>query len=201
MALVRWGRTLGNSKEWIEVKYAELKALTFMNIAENQDQIYKVRDEINCLFLQDELFWRQQSRAIWLPAGDKNKRYFHQRASQRRQKNHIHGFLDEHEQWCTLDVDIAKLAENYFQNLFTTSNQTSLESILDSVDKVVHPDMNCTLLQPYTPKEVRTALFSMHSSKSPGPNGMSPFFFQKFWHVVGNDATSAVLSTFMPFST
>ena len=194
MALVRWGRTLGNSKERIEVKYAELKALTFMNIAKNQDQIYKVRDEINCLFLQDELFWRQQSRAIWLPAGDKNKRYFHQRANQRRQKNHIHGFLDEHEQWCTLDVDIAKLAENYFQNLFTTSNQTSLESILDSVDKVVHPDMNCTLLQPYTPKEVRTALFSMHSSKSPGPNGMSPFFFQKFWHVVGNDVTSAVLS-------
>ena len=82
MALVRWGRTLGNSKERIEVKYAELKALTFMNIAENQDQIYKVRDEINCLFLQDELFWRQQSRAIWLPAGDKNKRYFHQRANQ-----------------------------------------------------------------------------------------------------------------------
>ena len=51
MALVRWGRTLGNSKERIEVKYAELKALTFMNIAKNQDQIYKVRDEINCLFL------------------------------------------------------------------------------------------------------------------------------------------------------
>ena len=65
---------------------------------------------------------------------------------------------------------------------------------MDSVDKVVHPNMNRTLLQPYTPKEVRTALFSMHSSNSPGPDGMSPFFFQKFWHVVGNDVTSAVLS-------
>ena len=65
---------------------------------------------------------------------------------------------------------------------------------MDSVDKVVHPDMNHALLQPYTPEEVRKALFSMHPSKSPGPDGMSPFFFQKFWHVVGDDVTSAILS-------
>ena len=51
MALVEWSWTLGNSKEQIEVKHAELEALTSMNIAENQDQIQKVWDEINCLLL------------------------------------------------------------------------------------------------------------------------------------------------------
>ena len=39
MALLRWSRTLGNSKEQIEVKYVELEALTSMNLAENQDSI------------------------------------------------------------------------------------------------------------------------------------------------------------------
>ena len=34
----------------------------------------------------------------------------------------------------------------------------------------------------------------MHPSKAPGPDGMSPFFFQKFWHIVGHDVTTAVLS-------
>ena len=69
-----------------------------------------------------------------------------------------------------------------------------MEPVLDSVDRVVTPNMNSTLLQPYTPNEVKQALFQMHPSKSPGPDGMSPFFFQKYWHIVGHDVTVAVLS-------
>ena len=34
----------------------------------------------------------------------------------------------------------------------------------------------------------------MHSSKSLSPDGMSPYFFQKLWHIVGPNVTSAVLS-------
>ena len=54
--------------------------------------------------------------------------------------------------------------------------------------------MNDNLTQRYTMEEVRYALFQMHPSKSPGPDGMSPFFFQKYWHIVGTDVTNVVLS-------
>ena len=44
------------------------------------------------------------------------------------------------------------------------------------------------------PDEVKRALFHMHPSKSPGSDGMSPFFFQKYWHRMGNDVTTAIFS-------
>lgn len=69
-----------------------------------------------------------------------------------------------------------------------------MDEVLEALDKVVTDGMNKELLQPFVGEEVHTALFQMHPSKSPGPDGMSPFFFQKFWHIIGGDVTKALLS-------
>ncbi|KAL6136612.1 hypothetical protein ACLB2K_061907 [Fragaria x ananassa] len=70
----------------------------------------------------------------------------------------------------------------------------ALNLILDSVQARVTPAQNHVLLAPYMDCEVKAALFQMHPSKAPGPDGMSPFFFQKYWHVVGPDVCTAVKS-------
>ena len=102
--------------------------------------------------------------------------------------------MDDRGRWCNAKADVAREAENYFKELFTSGNLTNLNLVLNSVDRIITPNMNQTLLQPYTPDEVKRALFHMHPSKSPGLDGMSPFFFQKYWYVVGNDLTEVVLS-------
>ncbi|KAL0433914.1 UNVERIFIED_CONTAM: putative mitochondrial protein [Sesamum latifolium] len=48
-------------------------------------------------------------------------------------------------------------------------------------------EMNRSLAVSFTTTEVKQAVFSMFSLKSPGPNGIPLLFFQKFWPIVGND--------------
>ena len=75
---------------------------------------------------------------------------------------------------------MVETTEHYFQDLFTSSNLVDYNGVLNSADHLVTPAINNTLLQRYSPVEVKQALFQMHPSKSPGSDGMSPFFFQKW---------------------
>lgn len=69
-----------------------------------------------------------------------------------------------------------------------------MDEVLVSVEKVVIDDMARSLVRTYTNDEVKVDPFQMRPSKSPGSDGMPPFFFQKFWHIVGHDVIAAVLS-------
>ena len=85
-------------------------------------------------------------------------------------------------EWCSDEEQIADTIVEYFQDLFTSGQPEDEEigPVLEAVDQWVTDDMNNTLMEPYTGDEVRRALFQMHLSKAPGPDVMSPFFFQKF---------------------
>ncbi|KAL0312577.1 UNVERIFIED_CONTAM: putative mitochondrial protein [Sesamum radiatum] len=54
--------------------------------------------------------------------------------------------------------------------------------------------MNQELLKEFTADEVKDALTQMFPFKSPGPDGMSPIFYQRFWHIVGNTTVKCVLN-------
>jgi hypothetical protein len=82
----------------------------------------------------------------------------------------------------------------YYTTLFTTSNPTHLAEATSEVQKVVTMEMNNTLTREFRAEEVEQAIQQMAPSKAPGPDGMPPIFYQKYWHVVGSDVTTAVLS-------
>lgn len=43
-----------------------------------------------------------------------------------------------------------------------------------------------------TKEEVKEATFHMHPDKVPGPDGMTPTFFQKNWNVVGREVIQMI---------
>lgn len=72
---------------------------------------------------------------------------------------------------------VANIAKEYYKNLFTSSNNLEMERVIELVDHVVTEEMPQSLVHSYTKEEVRTTLFQMHQSKSPGLDGMLLLFF------------------------
>ena len=94
--LVAWGKSaFKNTKACLTEKQRELEELVKQGYAPNLECIKLLRREVNELIHHEEVFWRQWPRSLWLSAGDKNTRFFHQRASQRKKKNTIDGLYNE----------------------------------------------------------------------------------------------------------
>ena len=92
-------------------------------------------------------------------------------------KNNVEGLMDREGTWQSDMTRVSNIVEEYYNKLFTTTRPRNMERVLEVVDKVVTEDMAHSLTQPYIEEGVRVALFSMHPSKSPGLDGISPFFF------------------------
>ena len=82
---------------------------------------------------------------------------------------------------------------DFNQALFTTQNPNSFDDILAQVPQVMTTEMNHDLISEFKAEEVETSLKKMAPLKSPGPDGMSPIFYQHYWSLVGSDVVDAIL--------
>ena len=89
--------------------------------------------------------------------------------------------------------EVVAVASDYFENLFQAGVCDRLEECLDAVPQMVTEEMQEAFSGEFTAEEVRVALFQMGLTKAPGTDGMNALFFQKFWHIVGDDVVMAVL--------
>ena len=147
-----------------------------------------LRHEISILIEKEEIYWKQRSRISWLCEGDCNTKFFHVKASARRKKNLIVSLKEMDGTVIEQQSDTARVIIQHFSTIFQSSNPNAIKEVVDT------EEMNDWLVRDFHPEEVRFALFHMHPSKAPSPNGMTAFFFQKFWHIMGVDVTNVVLS-------
>ena len=68
----------------------------------------------------------------------------------------------------------------YFEQLFTSSQPTVGDELLEAIQTKVTDRMNSTLLQDFRAHEVEKALKQMHLMKAPRLDGMPPLFYQHF---------------------
>ena len=59
----------------------------------------KLEKEINKFLDREAQMWRQQAKVQWPKDRDRNTKFFHRKASQRRRKNYIKGLYNNNGQW------------------------------------------------------------------------------------------------------
>ena len=187
--LTSWNKEVfGNIRYRLQQKTKELEKI-LLNIKEisEANAIDSCRKEISELYIKEEILWKQRAKTLWLTEGDRNTKFFHGVASRRRRNNKITKIQDGNDSWHETDDEIGNVFLAYFNNLFTTSRPSCMDTIFQVMDCKVSREMNDKLDMKFTKDEVKQALFQMNPNKAPGPDGMTACFYQKYWDILGKD--------------
>ncbi|CAN1148886.1 LINE-1 retrotransposable element ORF2 protein [Linum perenne] len=178
---------------------AQIRALQSPS-AENLALASDASKNWNGLRESEELFLYQKAREIWISCGDQNSQYFHRSIKVRQARNFISVLKRADGTSCDTIEAIEEEAVNFYKGLLGTCDlrvqSQSQEYFNDLIyDKLSDRDA-CSLVANVTGDEIKNSMFSLHSGKSPGPDGFSSHFFKHDWEEVGLDIIAAVQGFF-----
>ena len=109
--LSKWSRqNFGNVTRQLAEKQQQLKEVETNAIqGGGLDRMKRLKSKVNFLFEKEEQMWRQRSRTSWLKNGDRNTRYFHRQASQRRRRNRIMGLQNNEGVWTDKKEEVVNI--------------------------------------------------------------------------------------------
>ncbi|RVX06577.1 V-type proton ATPase subunit a1 [Vitis vinifera] len=147
---------------------AKLKALKERSRAlsmEEGEARKEAKEEFKKWVLMEEISWRQKSREVWLKEGDRNTSFFHRMANSHRRSNltkiKINGY------WIVEKREIQGAVVSAFQHLLSDLGGWS-----PSLDGLVFDRLEgeeaVRLEEPFSVKEVVSALFDLSGDKAPG---------------------------------
>jgi hypothetical protein len=153
-----------------------------------------LQQELTIVLKQEEAMWFQKSRSQWIKDGDRNTRYYHIKAINRRRRNKILMLRNDQNEWVEEEDQLKGIVNAYYKKLFTKP----VENIQWQQTRYTYPplgDMEHTCLKANISNlEVRTALFAMAPWKAPGPDGFPAGFYQNGWNYMGESLCDFVKS-------
>jgi hypothetical protein len=135
-----------------------------------------IASDLERIILQGEISWRQKSRVLWLKAGDKCTKFFHQIANSNRRSNSIES-LSVNGSVTSDHPAMRDQIVQFYESLF--SEQYNWRPKLDGIAFNSLSLEEAALLElPFEEREVLEVVKSMNRDKAPGPDGFPLAFFQ-----------------------
>ncbi|KAL0463002.1 UNVERIFIED_CONTAM: Retrovirus-related Pol polyprotein from type-1 retrotransposable element R2 [Sesamum latifolium] len=143
-----------------------------------------------------------KAKALWLAEGDKNTAFFHAKANERKIRKEVRPLRDDKGLLISDLSKIRDIVQQYFGVIFrsTRPSESVICEAVESMEGRVTIAVNESLLRPFVEDEITIALKHMHPLKSPGPDGMPPLFYQKYWSIISPSVSSRVSDVLNKFS-
>jgi hypothetical protein len=189
--LEEWGarirrRFTSRIKEYREEMERNREYQTEAGMLKYQD----ARQKLSIVLKQEEDYWKQRSKTHWLRDGDSNIRFFHAAASARKKKNHISKLNSGDGEIVQDQSGKCKIAKDYFEDLFQQGDY-GREEVTPLISNRVTNEDNHELTKEFVAEEFKEAIFNTHSDKAPGPDGLNPAFYKRFWDPCGSEIFEA----------
>ncbi|XP_074300066.1 uncharacterized protein LOC141631271 [Silene latifolia] len=189
-------------KSLVKLKQAELNQC-FLDLQQSplsEDLILKEKiasQELWALKEAETKILIQKAKVHDIEHNDSCSKFFFAKIKERQQSQYIGEIQDIHGSLHSGLHDVGEAFVDYYQQLLGSS------SAVHPIDHSFIPNGQClsdldqaTLIAPISRTEIKSALFSIHSSKSPGIDGFSSGFFKAAWDIIADDFCLAVLDFF-----
>jgi hypothetical protein len=173
---------IGKRKKEMEDELDELD-----RIGENREltvEEVNKRDEcsnsLERILFQEEVSWRQKSRALWLKEGDQNTRYFHRVANSHRRNNTVAAMLvdgNKTEDPAAITGHIVQFYKKLYSEQFQGRPTRLFAPLLENVNSIDEGE-RVWMEREFEEEEVWEVVRKMKGDKAPGPDGFSMAFLR-----------------------
>ncbi|KAJ0052838.1 hypothetical protein Pint_03233 [Pistacia integerrima] len=163
---------------------------------DKKEELQQLKQEIDGLLEEDDIKWKQRAKQQWLKDGDRNTKFFHLCANQRRKSNVIKQISSDDGRFANKPEEVSNLFQLFFQSLFSSSMPERIEDCIRVVKPVITPEMNNDLVKQISNEEVEKDVFNMNGLGSPRSDGFPAIFYQKHWMIIGPSVCATVRDAF-----